>query len=355
MLCIAALAGCANDLGEDLPPAPPTVKLRPTQPTTTGPDRSTQTLPVVVGATTTTRIKLQGGKVTLRGTVIGPDGPVAGATVRFERIVGDQTATIDTRTGANGAFAFANIFAGRGRIRAWRSPDVVQVEEVAVFATAASPITLEVESHHATEIRVATSSEAPIVGQLLNVGGQVASELVDIDGVARTIGVAGVAVSLEVTGALVSVDRVVDVVTTSVPSASVPLPGPSDGSEPPVTIPAPVGPRKQSDGEGRVTFTLRCNAVGSSSITLRTASGVTKTFDPPACRAVPTTPPPTVAPPPIAPSPIALPPSPEPVSTVATNPSGPVEPGSVVATTSLGLGGPPPVGVARPPTNSVAN
>src|SRR5438132_10480239 len=63
--------------------------------TSTLADFSTVNLAGVSGRTTTTSIPLGPGGAGLSGTVVGPAGPVAGATVHVERLVGDGVGSLD--------------------------------------------------------------------------------------------------------------------------------------------------------------------------------------------------------------------------------------------------------------------
>jgi hypothetical protein len=78
-------------------------------------------------------IVLQGGTSTLTGTVTGPSGPVAGATVRIERFIGEDSGVMDVTTGGGGTFAFGNAPGGRYRVRAWRAPGLAQLSSDVVF------------------------------------------------------------------------------------------------------------------------------------------------------------------------------------------------------------------------------
>ena len=78
----------------------------------------------VPGATTSTVPRIGPGAATLNGTVIGPEGPVGGATVEADRLVGDQVAATQTTTAADGSWSISSILGGRYRIRAWQQPSL---------------------------------------------------------------------------------------------------------------------------------------------------------------------------------------------------------------------------------------
>ena len=62
---------------------------------------------------------LWGGKALLGGTVVGPEGPVEGATVRLERHTTGGMAVADVVTDATGAWEARGVNGGRYRVRAW--------------------------------------------------------------------------------------------------------------------------------------------------------------------------------------------------------------------------------------------
>lgn len=105
-------------------PTPPSIA--PTTSTTVF-DYSGIALPLVPGRTTTT-VDNQPGRANLRGTVTGPDGPVPVASVRVERLVQDAVLPKDVTTGADGVWRLDLIRGGRYRVRAWKAPDLAQVE-----------------------------------------------------------------------------------------------------------------------------------------------------------------------------------------------------------------------------------
>src|SRR5690606_1191562 len=87
-------------------------------------DLSGVALPVVAGETTSTLRET--GTARLVGTVTGPDGPVAGATVRIERLVAGREVRTDVTTASDGRFALDGVPGGRYRVRAFLPPDLAQ-------------------------------------------------------------------------------------------------------------------------------------------------------------------------------------------------------------------------------------
>lgn len=265
-LCgLLAVAGCADSPGA-LPAPSSTALLRVERTTTTGPDYSGNTLPVLEGSTTTSTVPIAGGRVTVRGRVTGPSGPVVGATVHVERLVGDDVGVVDVTTGAGGRFVLQNILAGRLRVRAWRVPDLVQSTPQVVFANGEQELALKVASFTGVTFSWATAPSAPWLGQQATVGLRVGLRTVGDDGIGRVDPDVGQTLTLDVVGAF----------------------------EPP---PAEL---RTTDTNGESRWTLRCATLGPSTLTITLGSGETDTYEAPACVPEPTTttvPPTLVVPP----------------------------------------------------------
>lgn len=263
-LTLGSVGSCSRSTEVVLPPVPSTVAL---QPTTTSQlaaslaEDSLATLPNT--STTTTAVVLAPGTVTLTGLVTGPDGPVAGATVRIERIVGDQVASQDVVTAKSGRYTASRIQGGRLRVRAWRIPDVAGTQNVVVFASGTTTLDLEVKRFGGTDVQWAIAPRSPTVGQLVNLVVQLSTTAVGPDGLAGIEPLSGVGVSLTPLGVL----------------------------QPAVLE------QRLSDADGRTLFTLSCNAVGSSAIDVTLATGEQARLEPPSCAPLPTT---TTTEPPIA-------------------------------------------------------
>ena len=192
------LAACAggDQAVEPLPP-PPSTAARP--PTTPAPDYRGVALPVATGRTTTTTVAMGPGLATVRGRVVGPDGAaVVGASVRVERLVGDGAARMDVISGEDGAWSLPNVLGGRYRIRAWRAPDLAQVEPSFAFVgfQETAPVEQKVTPHLGTFAVPAIAPSPPVVGQPASLAVQVTSRSVDPEGVVRGTPLVGVAVEL---------------------------------------------------------------------------------------------------------------------------------------------------------------
>lgn len=193
---VGAAACTSGDSFEALPvpdrlPASTTSSVAP-------PDFSGVVLAPVEGSTTTSEVVVGPGRLRLAGRVDGPDGPVEGAVVRLERLVGDASARLDVVTDPEGVWQAPDILGGRYRVRAFRSPDLAMLEPQILFldATRTAETVLVVERFQALAVDTAIAPDPPFVGQLTNVLVRVSSQVVDEEGVVRATPEAGVAVSL---------------------------------------------------------------------------------------------------------------------------------------------------------------
>ena len=137
VLVALVTAGCTGGDDPDIA-APTTVEQTTTVASTTSSTvRATTTTTGPPRTTTTTIVTLGPGDATIGGTVTGPAGPVDGATVRVERLVGRSVATADVTTSAGGLWQMASILGGSYRVRAFKPPDLAQ-SPVEVFFLAAN-------------------------------------------------------------------------------------------------------------------------------------------------------------------------------------------------------------------------
>jgi hypothetical protein len=186
-LFLVALAACGPGGVDALPPPPTTRPLPDQTTTTTAPSTAGVELPSVSGRTRTT-VDLGPGAARLSGAVRGPDGPVPGATVHVERLVGDASAAVDVRSGPDGRWVVAGVLGGRYRVRAWRSPDLAQLDPEIVFVGATEAKQLDLVLGRHTDVTTASSlaPNPPVVGQLAHLAVGVNRRLVDDRGVVRS-------------------------------------------------------------------------------------------------------------------------------------------------------------------------
>lgn len=187
-------AACSREARITLPPPPSTVA-----PSTTVPlvDHSGANLPKVGGKTTTT-IALQPGPASLKGTVVGPEGPVGGAAVRVERLVGDGVATVVLPTQPDGTWALPNVLGGRYRVRAWREPDLALTTPTIFFleGSQTKELQLKLDRFAGLHAGAAIAPSPPVVGQPANLVVLVTNRSVDSEGVVRAVPVGNVRTEL---------------------------------------------------------------------------------------------------------------------------------------------------------------
>lgn len=282
-LALLGIAACSGGSSKRLiPPPPSTVALM-----TTAPDGSDYTgiaiSPVDSGKPAAPRVEVLGGDSTFTGVVIGPDGPVGGATVRLERFVGDAVGKLDVITNGDGTWKAPQtsapttvptipplpapgqtlapitaarppptvarpttgpqgILGGRYRVRAWRTPDFALTTPQILFLEGKQnkQLSLQLSRYTGTSVSSISSPDPPLLDMPLNVTAVVTTLTVDAEGVVRSAPAAGASVSLSVGAGLLLT------------------------SGPPAT-----------NGQGRATFQLRCQALGSSSLDLTVNSAQT--------------------------------------------------------------------------------
>jgi len=276
-LCLFAVAACSGGGGRRryIPPPPETVAPITTAPP--GSDFTNVALDPVAGKAPVEPVKILGGEATLSGVIAGPGGPVAGATVRLERFVGDATARLDVVSNADGTWRAPALAApppvptvpapplpgqlttsprptaapppppvtkatgpqgiegGRYRVRAWRSPDLALTSPQILFVEGKQnqQLTLQLSRYTGIAASSVSSPDPPILDAVTTVTAVVTTVTVDGDGVVRSAPLAGASVSLTVGSGWI----------LSVGTAS-------------------------TNGQGRASFQLRCAALGQSPVEL---------------------------------------------------------------------------------------
>jgi hypothetical protein len=143
-------------------------------------------------------VALGPGTATLKGTVTGPNGPVAGATIHIERIVDDVIGSTNVTTQADGSWVLAGILGGQYRLRAWRQPDLSESQPDIFFLNGADirTETLPVEPAPGNEVTFSLAPRSPIVGHAAQLAVQVSVGTVDSNGFVRVVPRAGVPVEV---------------------------------------------------------------------------------------------------------------------------------------------------------------
>lgn len=192
-------AGCASGVDTLSFPTPPATTVPPPPPPDTlPPGLAAVPEAPVAGVTTTTATAVGPGPASLNGTVTGPGGPVAGATVEIDRFVGDTFSSSRATTAADGTWSFRHILGGDYRIRAWHAPDLDMDAPQFVFLSAIAPqtVSLQLKSYQGPQVQVAINPAAPVLNQPANLVIQVTNPRVDANGVLTSPPVAGTPVTL---------------------------------------------------------------------------------------------------------------------------------------------------------------
>lgn len=249
-LVTVTVMGAACTPGAVAPlPKPPSV---PDTTTTVAIDLSAIGLGEISGRTTTT-LAMQPGEATIAGSVVGAQGPVPGAVVRAERIVGDASGSIDVVTDAEGKFAFTTMVGGRYRVRAWKpEPDNLALVDPEVFfleATESKVLALAVRTYQGVTVSSDMAPDPPMITEPANLVVQVVDRAVDPQGIVRGSPVVG---------------------------ARVELFGAGDWrlrtANPAVT-----------DGAGRAAFTLECQRAGNQPLSVVVGDSLSFPLDIPPC------------------------------------------------------------------------
>jgi len=189
-----AVTGCTDVSGMAFPTPAPT---SPAPTTTAAPDLAGAKLAAVAGQTSST-VAVRGGSATLTGIVLGPSGPVGGANVHVERLLGDAVAAVDVAAQADGTWSLGNLLGGRFRIRAWRSPDLDLTTALLFFlnGTDTKSLTLQLQQFNATNVAVAVAPNPPTIGLPAALAVRITTQVVDASGVVRPKPIANASVEL---------------------------------------------------------------------------------------------------------------------------------------------------------------
>jgi hypothetical protein len=253
MLALAAV-GCSSSK-QAAPPVtvPVTESTVPATSTTSTTSKPTTTVSTVPRTTVTTQLSLGPGDATIAGTVSGPAGPVDGATVRIERLVGKGVATQDVTT-SGGSWQLPSVLGGSYRVRAFKPPDLVQ-SDVQVFFLAANErkvIDFKLVAAGGDRILAVVNPSPPRLGQPATLTVTVGTGRVDDQGRPSIAPRPGVVVVLSGGPGFV-VDSV---------------------------------PQVTTDGNGAAAWSIRCTTEGANSLPMTVGGGVTAVILP-ACGSAP--------------------------------------------------------------------
>ncbi len=234
----------------------------------------------VSGSPPSTVVALGPGQATINGTVLGPSGPVAGATVEADRFVGGQAASTHATTAADGGFLLTGLLGGRWRVRAWLAPTLALTTPQIFFlaGTGTQTVTLTLAPYTSPVISSAISPSPPVEGNPVNVVVQVENPMVGSGGVVTYLPPAAAVVTLV------------------------------GGSGWSVTSPNPA----VTNGSGDAAFQMVCDTVGAPGLTASVADVANQVLRIPSCM----------------PAPIPVTP---PTTTTTTTPAAPTPPTSVPA------------------------
>jgi hypothetical protein len=202
-------------------------------------------------------LPVYGGRAALGGVVVGPDGPVEGATVQLERFVGDRSGSVQVTSGGGGRFGARNLLGGRYRVRAWFAPNLTATRsEVTFLASDGSNTNLRVtmERFEGLQLQASLDVSAINVGDTARVRALLTRVVVDGDGIVVGEPVAGSSVQLTASAGLAV-----------------------DGDNPATT-----------DGSGIASWRVSCDREGAHSVSL-TTEGAATSYTLPSCGPRPTT------------------------------------------------------------------
>ena len=250
LLAAAVTAACSHKNPDaNIKPVPP----QPEDSTTTIADFSTVELARVAGKTTTTTIPLMPGGALIDGNVLGPAGPVPGAMIHIERLVGDAVGSMDIAADPAGHYHLPNMLGGRYRMRAFapHPVDLAQTQPTIFFLAnnETKPLNLQVVPYNGLAATSAIAPNPPDTVDQAQLVVQVVLQSVDDKGVVRG---------------------------QAVPGAKVQLFGSSEWQvltdNPTVT-----------DGGGRTAFLLRCRTAGPQPLSAVINDGDNLPLNVPAC------------------------------------------------------------------------
>lgn len=254
LLALVAVA-CSSGKPAAAPPTTPVTEstLPPAPSTTATTAKPTTTSSTVPRTTVTSLVTIGPGDAFLGGTVSGPQGPVDGATVRVERLVGKSVASQDVVT-TGGSWQLPSVLGGSYRVRAFKAPDLAQSDVQTFFLAANERKTVDFKLAAAggDRITASISPNPPKVGQPATLIVTVGTGRVDDQGRPSITPRPGVVLILGGNQGYV-VDS---------------------------------SPQAVTDGNGAAAWNVHCVVEGATSLSLTVGAGLT-TVNLPACGAAP--------------------------------------------------------------------
>lgn len=226
-------------------PSPGTV-----EPSSTVPATSSTAVPKP-RTVTTLSAALGPGSARLVGVVVGPEGPVAGATVRVERLLGDAITPTTVKTDTTGQWTLGDINGGRYRVRAWRPPDLAALEVTVFFLTATETknVGVVMARYGNDSVVASVSPNPPVQGRQATLGVRLSAGAIDAEGVLRA---------------------------TARPNVPVQL-APGSG----LALESPAG--AVTDAAGTANFAVRCTEAGTQPAASVVVAGVGHAIQIPVC------------------------------------------------------------------------
>lgn len=219
-------------------------------PTTAKPTTTSST--VKPTTTSSTVLAMGPGEASIVGTVSGPSGPVDGAIVRVERLVGKAVVSTDATTAGGGTYSVGMIFGGSYRVRAFKAPDFASSATEAFFLAAneRKVLDLRMPSAGGERITATVNPNPPRVDQIATLTIQIGTGRVDDQGRPAVTPRPGVPLILT-------------------PAAGLVLEG---------------TPQALTDANGSAAWRIRCLAEGANTFQLTVGAGITQVKIP-ACAA----------------------------------------------------------------------
>jgi hypothetical protein len=248
LLSLLVAACTSSDPGA----APDTTALQETSTTaarTSTSGRPTSTSSTIRPTTSSTMLGFGPGDASIVGTVTGPAGPVSGAVVRIERLVGKDIASTDITTSGGGTYQLGLILGGSYRVRAFRPPDfgTSAVEAFFLAANDRKVVDLKLPPAGGERLTATVTPNPPRVDQQATLTVQYGSGRVDDQG-------------------RPSVTPIPNVLMTLNPGAGIVLES---------------SPQVRTDANGSGSWFIRCTAEGASALQLTVGNGVTSVNLPP--------------------------------------------------------------------------